>query len=61
MEEKQIKARWVTSPVCGNRTRTKVYEDTVLIKFPLYCRNYKKEARIDVVQLKMVLSAEPDV
>lgn len=61
MEEKRHDGKWVSCPICGNRTHTKVYEDTVLIKFPLYCRNCKKETYIDVVQLKMVLSDKPDV
>ena len=47
---------WICGPVCGDKTRTKVYEDTVLVKFPLYCPKCKREIRIDVVQLKMVLS-----
>lgn len=47
---------WVHCPICGNKTKTKVYNDTVLVKFPLYCYECKKETRIDVVQLKMVLS-----
>ena len=38
------------------KTRTKVYEDTVLIKFPLYCPKCKTEILIDVVKLKMVIS-----
>ena len=53
-------SRWVRCPLCGGKTRTKVYEDTVLIKFPLYCPKCKREIRIDVVKLKMVLSEEPD-
>ena len=44
------------SPICGGKTRTKVYEDTVLIKFPLYCPKCKKEILVDVVKFKMVLS-----
>ena len=40
----------------GSKTKTKVYEDTVLVKFPLYCCECKKEIIIDVIQLKMVLS-----
>ena len=28
---------WVHCPICQNKTRTKVREDTVLINFPLYC------------------------
>ena len=47
-------------PVCGSRTRTKVYFDTVLVRFPLYCPKCKKEIRVTVAQLKMVLSDEPD-
>lgn len=56
MNEKQNCSRWVCCPVCGGKTRTKVYEDTVLVKFPLYCPKCKKEIRIDVVQFKMVMS-----
>ncbi|MCI6535976.1 MAG: cysteine-rich KTR domain-containing protein [Lachnospiraceae bacterium] len=47
---------WIHCPICGGKTRTKVYEDTVLIKFPLYCPKCKKELLVDVVKLKMVLS-----
>lgn len=53
-------SRWIRCPVCGNKTRTKVYEDTVLLNFPLYCPKCKKEFRVNVVQLKMVPSDEPD-
>ena len=53
-------SRWVPCPICGGRSRIKVYTDTVLLKFPLYCPKCKKETRIDVVQLKMVKSDEPD-
>jgi len=53
--------QWINCPVCGSKTRTKIYKDTVLIKFPLFCPKCKKETRIDVVKLKMVLSTEPDV
>ena len=47
---------WIHCPVCGSKTKTKVYEDTVLVNFPLYCCECKKEIRIDVIQQKMVLS-----
>ena len=36
-------SRWIRCPICGSKTRTKVYDDTVLIKFPLYCPKCKKE------------------
>ncbi len=51
---------WIHCPICGRKTRTKVYDDTVLVNFPLYCPKCKKEIRVDVVKLKMVLSKEPD-
>ena len=53
-------SRWIRCPICGSKTRTKVYDDTVLIKFPLYCPKCKKEILVNVVQLKMVVSNEPD-
>ena len=56
----QMPSSWIHCPICGGKTRTKVYEDTILVKFPLYCPKCKKEIRIDVVKLKMVLSKEPD-
>ena len=56
MDTKQNCSRWVCCPICGGKTRTKVYEKTVLVKFPLYCPKCKKEICIDVVQFKMVIS-----
>ena len=47
---------WIRCPICDGKTRTKVYADTVLVNFPLFCPKCKKEIRIDVVQLKMVIS-----
>ena len=49
-------SEWIPCPLCGRKTRTKVYQDTVLVKFPLYCAKCKKETLIDVVKLKMVVS-----
>ena len=54
------KSYWVHCPVCKMKTKTKVYPSTVLVKFPLYCPKCKKEYLVDVVQLKMALSNEPD-
>ncbi len=30
---------WVLCPICNNKTRTKVREDTELVNFPLFCPN----------------------
>ena len=56
----QNESKWICCPQCGSKTRVKVYEETVLIKFPLYCPKCKKEYWVNVVKLKMVLSDEPD-
>lgn len=53
-------SKWILCPCCGGKTRTKVYKDTVLVNFPLYCQKCKKEFIVSVVKLKMVLSNEPD-
>ena len=55
-----LKTEWVLCPVCGNKTRNRIREDTELKNYPLYCPKCKKEIKIDVVQLKMVVSKEPD-
>ena len=46
-------SQWVHCPICGSKTRTKVYEDTVAQSFPLHCPKYKRENKIDIRQLKM--------
>ena len=66
----QNESKWICCPQCGSKTRVKVYEETVLIKFPLYCPKCKKEYWVTEVaekenegqQLKpeAVLSDEPD-
>ena len=56
MENKQKKSRWIHCPICGNKTRTKVCEDTVMYNFPLYCPKCKTEVRVDISQLKMTVS-----
>lgn len=56
MEEAANGPRWISCPVCGSKTRVRVYWDTVLVHFPLYCAKCKTETRVDVVQFKMVPS-----
>lgn len=60
MRSRENNSVWLPCPICGSKTHTKVYGDTVLVRFPLYCPKCKHETRVDVVQLKMVLSKEPD-
>ena len=41
------KQLWVLCPICNNKTRTKVREDTELINFPLFCPKCKTETLIN--------------
>lgn len=56
MNRDSASAKWVLCPVCCNKTRTKVYDDTMVLNFPLYCSKCKKEVRVDIVQLKITVS-----
>ncbi|HBL9370887.1 TPA: cysteine-rich KTR domain-containing protein, partial [Salmonella enterica subsp. enterica serovar Typhimurium] len=47
-------------PVCGNKTRLKIREDTELKKFPLYCPKCRQENLIEITQFKVTVITEPD-
>ncbi len=46
--------KWLLCPVCGNKTRLKLREDTILENFPLYCPKCKQETLINVRQNEYV-------
>ena len=46
----------VRCPVCNGETGVKVFEDTVLLNFPLTCPCCRRETIINVVKLKLVPS-----
>ncbi len=52
--------KWLLCPVCGNKTRLKLREDTVLEKFPLFCPKCKQETLINVPQMNMSVIREPE-
>ena len=54
------KYEWILCPVCGNKTRVKIRDDTVLENFPLFCPKCKQETIINVKQLNMSVIKEPD-
>ncbi len=60
MEELKRVKKQVYCPQCGGKTTTKVYADTVLVEFPVFCKKCKRETRINLIKLKMVKSAAPD-
>ena len=52
--------QWILCPVCGNKTRLKIREDTELKNFPLYCPKCKQETLIEVTNLQVIVIKEPD-
>lgn len=46
-----MKIEWLRCPVCGNKTRNRIREDTVLKNYPLYCPKCKQETLVDVQNL----------
>lgn len=53
-----MKFEWVLCPVCGNKTRLKLREDTFLRNYPLFCPKCKQEKLISAENLKIVVVEE---
>lgn len=51
---------WVMCPVCQNKTRIKIREDTEIKNLPLFCPKCKQETLINIQQLNMSVINEPD-
>ena len=54
------KTEFIRCPICGNKTRDKVREDTILKNFPLFCPKRKSECLIDVEQFHISVIKAPD-
>lgn len=50
---------WVFCPICNNKTRTKIRNDTELINFPLFCPKCKQETIINM-KCGNIIIREPD-
>ncbi|XBX10352.1 cysteine-rich KTR domain-containing protein [Enterocloster clostridioformis] len=53
-------AKWIYCPICNNKTRNKIREDTILKNYPLYCPKCKQETLIEVKSLQVTVITEPD-
>ena len=60
IDDKVIQQEWITCPICKNKTRVKIREDTILENFPLFCPKCKHENLVNVKQLNMSIIKEPD-
>ena len=56
-----ISKEWLLCPVCNNKTRTQVRQDTVLLNFPLFCPKCKKETLVNVEKFNITVIEKPDV
>lgn len=45
-----LNTEWLLCPVCKNKTRLKIREDTEIKNFPLYCPKCKRETVVNVKQ-----------
>ena len=52
--------KWLLCPVCKNKTRIRLRENTELKNFPLYCPKCRQETLINVKQLNITVIKEPD-
>lgn len=52
--------QWLLCPVCGNKTRDRIREDTILKNYPLYCWKCKQETLIEANSLQITVIIEPD-
>lgn len=50
-----MNTEWILCPVCGNKTRDRIREDTVLKNYPLYCPKCKQETLIEAENLKITV------
>lgn len=53
-----IKEQWILCPVCGNKTRDRIREDTILINYPLYCPKCRQESLIGAKALQVTVIKE---
>lgn len=57
---KKIISEWIYCPVCGNKTRLQIRQDTEMNNFPLYCPKCKQETLIKVKGFQIAIIKEPD-
>ena len=60
MDTANTKSDWIRFPVCGNKTRTMIRENTELKNFPMYCPKCKQETLINAKELHITVIKEPD-
>jgi len=52
--------KWLLYPICKNKTRIKLRQDTTLLNLPLCCPKCKQEILVNVHQFNTSIIKEPD-
>ena len=47
--------KWIKCPECGEKTRVKIKNTTIMKDFLLFCHHCKKEFTIDVEDFKVIV------
>jgi len=51
---------WVLCPICVNKTRIQIRQDTKIENLPLYCPKCKMKSLINIHELETTVVTEPD-
>ncbi len=54
-----MKSDWIFCLACGQKTRSKIREDTILKNYLLYCPKCKQEKLISAKDLQITIIKEP--
>ena len=54
------KNEFILCPICGNKTRIQIKDNTEIKNLPLYCPKCKKETLINVQKFNVTVIKEPD-
>ncbi len=55
-----MKTEWILCPICKNKTRIRIRDDTEINNLPLFCPKCKQEILISVKELQIRIVQEPD-
>ena len=50
-----MKTKWLLFPICGNKTRLQIRQDTELKNFPRYGPKCRQEKLIDAKDLQIIV------
>lgn len=54
-----VKVEWLLCPACKSKTCTKLWRDTTLLNFLLFCPKCKQEILVNVRQFNTSIIKEP--